>query len=75
VTTQNAWVFPLILLFAMIPAILSVVFKSSTPKLMVAFLFCALLYAFIYARLVHFHWRIPRLRPTRKSKSTHNNAT
>jgi UDP-N-acetylmuramyl pentapeptide phosphotransferase/UDP-N-acetylglucosamine-1-phosphate transferase len=75
VTTQNAWVFPLIFLFAVIPAALSVVFKGSTPKLMGAFLFCAFLYAFIYARLVHFHWRIPRLRPTRKSKSTHDGAS
>jgi UDP-N-acetylmuramyl pentapeptide phosphotransferase/UDP-N-acetylglucosamine-1-phosphate transferase len=67
VTAQNARVFPLIFLFAVIPAALSVVFKGSTPKLVCAFLLCALLYAVIYARLVHFHWTLPKLRPVKKS--------
>ena len=68
VTTQNAWVFPLVLLFAVIPAGLAVILKGSTPKLMAAFLLCALLYALIYARLVHFRWTRPRLRLARKTK-------
>jgi UDP-N-acetylmuramyl pentapeptide phosphotransferase/UDP-N-acetylglucosamine-1-phosphate transferase len=66
-TTQNAAVFPMILLFAAIPAALAVTFRTSTPLLIVSFVFCALLYALIYARLVHFHWTRPRLRPAQKS--------
>lgn len=66
-TTQNAMVFPMILLFAAVPAVLSIVFKSSTPKLMLSFIFCAALYAFVYARLVHFRWTIPKLRPHKRS--------
>jgi ammonia channel protein AmtB len=66
-TTQNAVVFPMILLFAAIPAALAVVFRTSTLLLMASFVFCALLYALVYARLVHFHWTRPRLRPAQKS--------
>ena len=66
-TTQNAAVFPMILLFAAIPAALAVTFRTSTPLLIASFVFCALLYALIYARLVHFHWTRPRLRPAQKS--------
>ena len=69
-TTQNALVFPLVFLFAVIPASLAVVLKGSTPQLMGAFLFCALLYALIYARLVHFRWALPKLGLSRKSKAT-----
>jgi hypothetical protein len=47
---------------------LAVALKGSTPKLMAAFLFCAVLYALIYARLVHFRWTRPRLRLSRKNK-------
>lgn len=65
--TQNAAVFPFILLYAMLPASLAVLFKDSTPKLMLAFAFCAFIYALIYARLVHFRWTLPKLRPSRQS--------
>jgi ammonia channel protein AmtB len=57
----------MILLFAAIPAALSVAFRTSTLLLIASFVFCALLYAVIYARLVHFHWTRPRLRPAKKS--------
>ena len=70
VTTQNAAVFPMMMLFAAVPAGLAVAFRNKTPLLMLSFLFCAILYAFIYARLVHFHWTLPRLRPTQKSQSS-----
>ena len=69
VTVQNAAVFPMVLLFAMFPAGLAVAFRSSTPKLMLSGLFCAALYAIVYARLVHFRWAIPKLRPVKKAKS------
>jgi UDP-N-acetylmuramyl pentapeptide phosphotransferase/UDP-N-acetylglucosamine-1-phosphate transferase len=70
VTVQNAAVFPMVLLFAMVPAGLAVAFKSSTPKLMLSGLFCAALYAMVYARLVHFRWAIPKLRLAKKAKSS-----
>jgi UDP-N-acetylmuramyl pentapeptide phosphotransferase/UDP-N-acetylglucosamine-1-phosphate transferase len=66
VTVQNAAVFPMVLVFAAVPAGLAVVFRNSTPKLMLASLFCALLYALVYARLVHFRWTLPKLRPVKK---------
>jgi UDP-N-acetylmuramyl pentapeptide phosphotransferase/UDP-N-acetylglucosamine-1-phosphate transferase len=69
VTVQNAAVFPMVLLFAMIPAGLAVAFRNSTPKLMLSGLLCAVLYSVVYARLVHFRWAIPRLRPVKKAKS------
>lgn len=65
VTTQNAMVLPLILVFAIIPAACSIVFKNSTPTLIGAFLVCAFLYALLYARLVHFRWTLPRMKPYR----------
>jgi UDP-N-acetylmuramyl pentapeptide phosphotransferase/UDP-N-acetylglucosamine-1-phosphate transferase len=65
--TQNAMVFPMLLLFASVPAALAILFKNSTPKLMLSFLVCAALYAVIYARLVHFQWTIPKLRPHKRS--------
>ena len=64
---QNAAVFPMALLFAAVPAGLAVYFRNNTVALMLAFAFCASLYAVIYARLVHFHWTRPRLRPVQKS--------
>lgn len=59
---QNASVLPLILLYASIPAVLAVMLSDSTPKLVLAFVLCAYLYALIYARLVHFSWALPKLR-------------
>ena len=70
VTTQNACVFPIILLFAVIPSALAVVLRANTLLLIVAFISCAVLYAFIYARLVHFHWTLPKLRARQKPKLT-----
>jgi hypothetical protein len=61
-TVQNASVLPLILLYASIPAVLAVMLSYSTPKLVLAFVLCAYLYALIYARLVHFSWTLPKLR-------------
>jgi hypothetical protein len=58
-------VLPLILVFAIIPAACSIVFKNSTPTLIGAFLVCAFLYALLYARLVHFRWTLPRMKPYR----------
>ncbi len=69
VTVQNAMVFPMIFLFASVPSCLAVVLKGSTLGLVLAFFGCALLYALLYARLVHFHWTIPRLWPRRKLKA------
>ena len=66
-TTQNAIVFPLILPFVLLPASLSVVFKSSTSMLIIAFVFCAFVYALVYARLVHFRWTLPKLRLSRNA--------
>lgn len=60
---QNAAVFPLMLLYASVPAYCAVRFRADTKSLIVAFVLCAVLYAFVYARLVHFGWTIPRLRP------------
>ena len=61
-TMKNAAVFPVMLLYAVIPASLAVVFKTSTPLLMLAFVCCGFLYALSYARLVHFGWALPKLR-------------
>jgi UDP-N-acetylmuramyl pentapeptide phosphotransferase/UDP-N-acetylglucosamine-1-phosphate transferase len=66
VTAQNAAVFPMVLVFAAVPAGLAVAFRNSTPKLMLASLFCSFLYALVYARLVHFCWTLPKLRPVKK---------
>ena len=66
---QNAAVFPMVLLFAAVPASLAVYFRNNTLALMLSFVFSALLYSLIYARLVHFHWTRPRLRPVQKSTS------
>ena len=68
VITQNAAVFPMVILFALVPAVMAVVFKGSTTKLILAFFGCAALYSLIYARLVHFRWTIPKLRPVVRAK-------
>ena len=68
ITTKNAMVFPILFLFAVLPAVLSVLFRSSTPKLVLSFIVCASIYAFIYARLVHFRWVLPKLRVISRRK-------
>lgn len=67
---QNAAVLPMILLYALVPAVLAIVLRRHTVALIVAFLACGYLYALIYARLVHFRWTLPRLRPARQRIST-----
>ena len=59
---QNAAVFPMIFLFALMPAVLAIVFRKSTLQLIIAFVCCALVYATLYARLIHFNWTMPKLR-------------
>ncbi len=66
---QNAAVTPLILLYALIPATLAVVFRKNTLILISAFVLCALIYSLIYARLVHFKWTLPTLRLTNRQRS------
>jgi UDP-N-acetylmuramyl pentapeptide phosphotransferase/UDP-N-acetylglucosamine-1-phosphate transferase len=67
-TIQNASVLPLILLYALIPASLAVIFSTSTPKLVFAFVISAYIYALIYARLVHFSWTLPKLRLAKRGR-------
>ena len=62
---QNAAVLPMILLYALVPAVLAIVLRRHTVALIAAFLACGYLYALIYARLVYFRWTLPRLRPAR----------
>ena len=66
--TQNAWVLPLILAYAVVPSVLAVVLFNHTPALIVAFFVSAYLYALIYARLIHFSWTIPKLRLVKSLK-------
>lgn len=56
ILTQNSLVLPFMLIYAVIPAGLAVVFRTNTLYLGLSFLFCAALYAFIYMRLVRFKW-------------------
>lgn len=65
---QNAAVLPIVLIYAVLPAGLAVVFKTNTVALAVSFCGCAFLYTLIYARLVHFGWTWPRLRLVTKSR-------
>ncbi|NDY83498.1 glycosyl transferase [Orrella sp. NBD-18] len=60
--TQNAAVCPLMMLYAAIPSALSLLFRKNTATLIVAFIACGLIYALVYARLVHFKWVVPKLR-------------
>jgi len=68
IVAQNASVMPLMLLYAVIPALFAVVFRKNTVMLIAAFIVCALIYALIYARLVHFKWVVPGLRLTNRKK-------
>lgn len=54
--TQNSLVLPFMMLYAAIPAGLAVLFRMNTLYLALSFLFCAVLYALIYMRLVRFKW-------------------
>jgi UDP-N-acetylmuramyl pentapeptide phosphotransferase/UDP-N-acetylglucosamine-1-phosphate transferase len=59
---QNAAVLPIVLLYALIPAVMAVIFRKNTVMLIICFFICALIYALVYARLVHFRWVVPTLR-------------
>ena len=59
---QNAAVLPIMLLYALIPAVMSIVFRKSAAMLIISFFVCVFIYALIYARLVHFRWTMPSLR-------------
>jgi hypothetical protein len=58
---------PMMLVYALIPVGLSIWLRKSTFDLMLAFIFSAILYAVVYARLIHFRWVIPKLRLTKRS--------
>ncbi len=60
--SQNAVVLPFILVYSLLPATLSVIFRGSTQYLIISFLFCAIVYALIYMRLIYFRWSLPRRR-------------
>ncbi len=54
--TQNSLVLPFMMIYAVIPSGLAVLFRTNTLYLALSFLFCALLYAMVYMRLVKFKW-------------------
>lgn len=60
-TMQNASVMPMLLCYSLLPAALSLIFRQNTSYLVISFLISAFVYALIYSRLVHFHWRMPTL--------------
>ena len=70
---QNSSVMPMMLAYAIIPVALSIVYRKSTIGLMLAFVFCAVLYAFLYARLIHFSWVLPKLRLTKRAQKDVSN--
>lgn len=53
---RNACVSPIIWLFALVPASLSVAFYTSTSWLIGSFLISAMLYSIFYSRLIYFNW-------------------
>lgn len=63
---RNAAVSPLMWAFAAFPAMLSILTMGSTIGSVLALVFCALVYAYLYARLSHFRWRNPSLRFRRR---------
>jgi len=63
---QNSIVMPMMLGYTLVPVVLSIWLRKSTFALVLAFVFSALLYAVIYARLIHFRWVIPRLRLSKR---------
>lgn len=65
---QNAAVSPLMLLYALIPATLAVIYRKNTEALILSFALSALIYALIYSRLVHSRWVWPTLRLVNKKR-------
>lgn len=58
---RNASVSPLMWLYALIPASLSVLFASSTIWLIGGFLLSAIFYSIFYSKLIYFGWKLPKL--------------
>ena len=59
---RNSAVSPLIWIFSLVPASLSVVFAQSNGWLIGSFVLGAGLYAVFYAKLVHFGWKLTKSR-------------
>lgn len=59
---QNATVMPIMLLYALIPATLAIIYRKNTIALIICFVISVLIYVLIYARLVNFKWRLPTVR-------------
>ncbi len=57
---RNASVSPLMWLYALVPASLSVMFATSTIWLIGGFLISALLYLVFYSKLIYFGWKLPK---------------
>jgi UDP-N-acetylmuramyl pentapeptide phosphotransferase/UDP-N-acetylglucosamine-1-phosphate transferase len=58
---RNAAVSPVLWIYSLLPAGLAIQFWSQTWALVTAFIFCALVYAVFYARLIYFRWQMPKL--------------
>lgn len=57
---RNASVSPLMWLFALVPASLSIVFASSTILLICSFVLSSTLYSVFYSKLIYFGWKLPK---------------
>jgi len=57
---RNACVSPLIWLFALVPASLSVVFFASTTWLIGSLLISTIIYSILYSRIIYFGWKFPK---------------
>lgn len=57
---RNASVSPMIWLFALIPATLSVTFFNDTGWLIGCLFLCAALYSILYSKLIRFGWKLPK---------------
>ena len=57
---RNASVSPLMWLYALVPASLSVVFASSTGWLISCFVLSAAIYSIFYSKLIYFGWKLPK---------------
>ena len=53
---KNALVMPIALLYSAIPCVFAIYLRLNTIALILAFIFCALLYSVFYYRLSHFRW-------------------
>lgn len=55
---RNSAVSPLLWLYALLPALLAVLFYDNTPALIASFVASAILYQLLYRRLIHFRWKL-----------------